>query len=200
MLMQTQRMLGIRMLIKTPSTASARQRLTGASLSGRQTSRLRTNFSFPVSCVKPAARPQQRHAYATESEHIEAAEDSDGDYVDDEELTFQEADDLDPEGRDATLEDFYTPRDGTPQALLDELYSDVVYGPPVRLSILIFGRKVRLTPIQGQQPVTMMAPSACTGCRAGRIQGGGVRNGEHVAQHPPQKKILMYMYSSASMC
>lgn len=49
----------------------------------------------------------------------------------DEEPTEFEPDDLDPEGRELRLEDFYSVKEGTPQSLVQELYSDDVYGPPV---------------------------------------------------------------------
>ncbi|CAL8462278.1 g1809 [Coccomyxa elongata] len=48
---------------------------------------------------------------------------------DDEEPTEFEPDDLDPEGRELSLEDFYSVKEGTPQSLAQELYSDDVYGP-----------------------------------------------------------------------
>ncbi len=50
---------------------------------------------------------------------------------DDEEPTEFEPDDLDPEGRELSLEDFYSIKEGTPQSLVQELYSDDVYGPSV---------------------------------------------------------------------
>ncbi|BDA46139.1 hypothetical protein COCOBI_08-2310 [Coccomyxa sp. Obi] len=49
---------------------------------------------------------------------------------DDEEPTDFEPDDLDPEGRELNLEDFYSVKEGTPQSLVQELYSNNVYGPP----------------------------------------------------------------------
>ncbi len=49
----------------------------------------------------------------------------------DEEPTDFEPDDLDPEGRELRLEDFYSVKEGTPKSLVQELYSDDVYGPPV---------------------------------------------------------------------
>ena len=50
---------------------------------------------------------------------------------DDEDIFPFQPDDLDPEGRDLRLEDFYTVKEGTPQSLIYELYSDDIYGPPV---------------------------------------------------------------------
>ncbi len=50
---------------------------------------------------------------------------------DDEDFDHFEPDDLDPEGRELRLEDFYTVKEGTPESLVYELYSDDVYGPPV---------------------------------------------------------------------
>lgn len=49
----------------------------------------------------------------------------------DEDFANFEPDDLDPEGREMRLEEFYTVKDGTPDSLIYELYSDDVYGPPV---------------------------------------------------------------------
>ncbi|EIE24175.1 hypothetical protein COCSUDRAFT_41460 [Coccomyxa subellipsoidea C-169] len=49
---------------------------------------------------------------------------------DDEDFDHFEPDYLDPEGRELRLEDFYTVKEGTPESLVYELYSDDVYGPP----------------------------------------------------------------------
>jgi hypothetical protein len=50
---------------------------------------------------------------------------------DDEGDSFIDADDLDPEGREMTLDDFYTPKEGTPKSLINQLYDVDVYGPSV---------------------------------------------------------------------
>ena len=49
------------------------------------------------------------------------------------EFPMELADDVDPEGRELTLEDLITPRSGTAQSLRDELHAGDVWGPPVRL-------------------------------------------------------------------
>ena len=123
------------MPVQTPVSGHACQRLARACVGVTRIPCLRRPLLSRNSSARAAVRPQQQQEYAAESEVIEAEEDSDEDSIDELEASFQEADDLDPEGREATLEDFYTPRDGTPQALLDELYSDVVYGPPVSPSM-----------------------------------------------------------------
>jgi hypothetical protein len=74
--------------------------------------------------ARTAAAAWQQQLQADDLEQIESSEGQDV-------LSFNEPDDLDPEGRAARLEDFYAPREGVPQALVDELYSDAVYGPPV---------------------------------------------------------------------
>lgn len=51
----------------------------------------------------------------------------------DEETSQYDPDDLDPEGRELKLEDLYSVREGTPESLIYELYSDDIYGPPVSL-------------------------------------------------------------------
>ena len=86
---------------------------------------------------RPAAaqHAQQQQLQDTSNPDLDEVELTQDDYEEqglDTEVSQSEPDDLDPEGRPASLEDFYEPRDGAPQALIDELYSDVVYGPPVR--------------------------------------------------------------------
>ena len=93
------------------------------------------------------------------------------------EVSQSEPDDLDPEGRPARLEDFYVPREGTPKALVDELYSDVVYGPPVRGQLLpllcssFAGRHCHLR-------LVLMLYHGRAGSCAGGFQGGGVSYGK----------------------
>jgi len=65
--------------------------------------------------------------------HIEDSDDDDDEENGDVIESQLEVDDIDPEGRELRLEDFYALREGTPQALVDELYSDDVYGPPVSI-------------------------------------------------------------------
>ena len=48
-----------------------------------------------------------------------------------EELPIDLADDVDPEGRELTLEDLVTAREGTPRSLRSELYAGNAWGPPV---------------------------------------------------------------------
>ena len=43
------------------------------------------------------------------------------------------ADDIDPEAENYSLEDLFSPRDGTPQEIIDAYYSKDVYGPEVSL-------------------------------------------------------------------
>ena len=49
-----------------------------------------------------------------------------------EEFPIELADDVDPEGRELTLEDLITARSGTAQSLRDELRAGDVWGPSVR--------------------------------------------------------------------
>ena len=51
-----------------------------------------------------------------------------------EEFPTELADDIDPEGKELTLEDLVTAQGGTPASLLNELHSGDVWGPPVSLS------------------------------------------------------------------
>ena len=50
-----------------------------------------------------------------------------------EEFPTELADDIDPEGRELTLEDLITAKSGTAQSLRDELRAGDVWGPPVSL-------------------------------------------------------------------
>ena len=50
-----------------------------------------------------------------------------------EEFPMELADDVDPEGRELTLEDLITAKSGTAESLRDELHAGDVWGPPVRL-------------------------------------------------------------------
>ena len=53
-----------------------------------------------------------------------------------EEFPLELADDIDPEGRELTLEDLVTAQSGTAQSLRDELHAGDVWGPPVSCSAL----------------------------------------------------------------
>ena len=53
-----------------------------------------------------------------------------------EEFPLELADDVDPEGRELTLEDLVTAQSGTAQSLRDELHAGDVWGPPVSCSAL----------------------------------------------------------------
>jgi hypothetical protein len=53
-----------------------------------------------------------------------------------EEFPIDLADDIDPEGRELTLEDLVTAREGTPQSLRHELHAGDVWGPSVSPSNL----------------------------------------------------------------
>ena len=53
-----------------------------------------------------------------------------------EEFPLELAEDVDPEGRELTLEDLVTAQSGTAQSLRDELHAGDVWGPPVSCSAL----------------------------------------------------------------
>jgi hypothetical protein len=82
------------------------------------------------------------HAEADEHQHSSAADEGQASEYDDlnddalyeriaEELPIDLADDVDPEGRELTLEDLVTAREGTPRSLQSELYAGDAWGPPV---------------------------------------------------------------------
>ena len=85
-------------------------------------------------------RPSRLRAQVYQrSPQLDDSQSFSNDEFDDEELYRQAetefptelADDIDPEGREITLEDLVTAREDIPESLRDELYNTDVWGPPV---------------------------------------------------------------------
>lgn len=82
-------------------------------------------------CTARLSRSDRRDLEVTPNDSFDTSED--GSNADTEEVeAFLDPGDLDPDGTEFTLDDFYAPREGTPQSLIDQLYDQNVYGPPVR--------------------------------------------------------------------
>ena len=103
-------------------------------------------------CFSRAKAEEHQHSSVADEGQASEYDDFDGD--DDalyeriaEELPIDLADDVDPEGRELTLEDLVTARKGIPQSLRDELHAGDVWGPPVSPSKLLkyYSRSSELT-------------------------------------------------------
>ena len=120
-------------------------------------SRIQT-FLRPPGLLRAARRHPACRSYAPDIQPAsEGADDLDSVVLDDkyykemgmsqEDIEDQQAlaaDDIDPEAANYSLEDLFSPRDGTPQEIIDAYYSKDVYGPEVCLPFLLQCQHLRL--------------------------------------------------------